>query len=114
MKTWWLRNELKSSQCSTDLSMWDSTSCIFRKRLCKISTTITSRESSQIQRYYLPIQIFSPKKDFLANKHLFNFYEYEKETPFYDDQNKKVIDKMKDEFNEEIIEEFFGLRANMY
>ena len=53
-------------------------------------------------------------EDFYANKHLFDFSGYEKESPFYSDENKKLIGKMKDELNEEIIEEFVGLRAKMY
>ena len=39
---------------------------------------------------------------------------YEKESTLYYDENKKVISKMIDELNGEIIEEFVGLRAKMY
>ena len=53
-------------------------------------------------------------EDFHVYKHLFDFSGYEKEIPFYDNENKKVIGKMKDELNEEISEEFIGLRARMY
>ena len=53
-------------------------------------------------------------EDFYADKHLFNFSGYERGSPFYDDENKKVIGKMKDELNEDIFEEFFGLRVKMY
>ena len=53
-------------------------------------------------------------EDFYANKQLVDVSEYEKESPFYNDENKKVIGKMMDELNEEIIEEFVGLRAKMY
>ena len=53
-------------------------------------------------------------EDFYADKHLFDFSGYEKESPFYSDENKKLIGKMKDELNEEIIEEFVGLRSKMY
>ena len=53
-------------------------------------------------------------EDFYAGKHLFDFSGYEKEIPFYNGENKKVIGKMKDELNETIIKEFVGLRAKMY
>ena len=53
-------------------------------------------------------------EDFYANKHFFNFFGYEKESPFYNDGNKKVLGKMKDELNRENIEEFSGFRAKMY
>ena len=53
-------------------------------------------------------------EDFYANKQLFDFSGYRKESPFYNDENKKVISKMKDELNGEFIEEFFGLKAKMY
>ena len=60
------------------------------------------------------IQTDSVYEDFYANKHLFNFSGYENKTPFYNDENKKIIGKMKDELNGETIEEFAGLRAKMY
>ena len=53
-------------------------------------------------------------EDFYADKHLFHFSGYEKEDPIYNDENKKVIGKMKEELNREIIEEFVGLRSKMY
>ena len=53
-------------------------------------------------------------EDFNADKHLFDFSGCEKESPFYNDENKKVISKMKDELNGKIIEKSVGLRAKMY
>ena len=43
---------------------------------------------------------------------LFDFSGYEKESPFYDDKDKKVFCKMKDELNGEVKEEFVGLSEN--
>ena len=60
------------------------------------------------------IQVENVYKDFYADKQLFDFYAYEKESRFYNDENKKVIGKIKDELNGEIIEEFVGLRAKIY
>ena len=44
-------------------------------------------------------------EDFYVDKHLFNFSGYKKESPFYNDENNKVIGKMKDELNGKIIKE---------
>ena len=52
--------------------------------------------------------------DSYADKHLFDFSGYEKENPFYNDENKRVMGKMKDELNGKTIEEFVGLRTKMY
>ena len=60
------------------------------------------------------IQTDNVHEDFYVDKHLFDFSGYEKESPFYNDENKKVIGKIKDDLNGEIIEEFVGLRAKMY
>ena len=57
------------------------------------------------------IQMVNMYEDFYAEKKLFNFSGYEKESPFYIDENKKVIGKMKDELNGEVIEKMVGLRA---
>ena len=62
----------------------------------------------------LTYQIQTDNAYFYADKHLFNFSGYEKESPFYDDENKRVIGKMKDELNGEIIDEFVGLKAKVY
>ena len=59
------------------------------------------------------IQTDNVYEDVYADKQLFNFSGYEKESPFYDDENKKVIGKMKDELSGEIIVEFVDLRAKM-
>ena len=57
------------------------------------------------------IKMVNMYEDFYAEKKLFNFSGYEKECPFYNDENKKVIGKMKDELNGEVIEKMVRLRA---
>ena len=47
-------------------------------------------------------------------KHYFDLSDYPKDHFCYDEKNKKVIGKMKDEMNSEIMTEFIGLRAKMY
>ena len=44
------------------------------------------------------------------SKDLFDFSNYSKDSRFYDDTNKKVIGKMKDEYGGVIIDEFIGLK----
>ena len=53
-------------------------------------------------------------EDFFKWKDLFDFSNYSKDSTFYDDTNKKVIGKMKDEYGGVIIDEFFGLKSKMY
>ena len=47
-------------------------------------------------------------------KHLFDFSGYSKDSVYYDDSNKKVLGKMKDELGGVKIDEFVGLKSNMY
>ena len=51
-------------------------------------------------------------KDFF--KDLFDFSCYPLDSKLFDPTNKKVIGKMKDGFKGEIINEFVGLRSEMY
>ena len=48
------------------------------------------------------------------DKHLFDFSGYPKNSVYYCDENKKALGKMKDEFNGDKIDEFFGLKSKMY
>ena len=51
---------------------------------------------------------------FFKYKHLFDFSNYSKDSKFFDETNKKVIGKMKDEFGGVIVDEFVGLKSKMY
>ena len=50
-------------------------------------------------------------EDSYANKSLFDFSDYPKDSKFFDPVNEKVIIKTKDEFKGKIISEFFGLKV---
>ena len=60
------------------------------------------------------IQAEDVYRDFYKDKHLFDFSDYDRESPCYDTTNKKVIGKMKDEACGVPIAEFVGLRSKMY
>ena len=53
-------------------------------------------------------------EEFFKWKDLFDFSNYSKDSKFFDETNKKVIDKMKDEFGGVIVTEFVGLKSKMY
>ena len=48
------------------------------------------------------------------DKYLFDFSGYPKDSIYYDDSNKRVLRKMKDEFNGVRVKEFVGLKSKMY
>ena len=50
----------------------------------------------------------------IAYKHLFDFSNYPKDSKFFNQANKKVIGKMKDESEGKKIDEFVGLKSKMY
>ena len=53
-------------------------------------------------------------EEFFKSKDLFDFSNYPKDSKFFNETNKKVIDKMKDEFGGVIVEKFVGLKPNMF
>ena len=53
-------------------------------------------------------------EEFYKWKDLFDFSNYSKDSRFYDDTNKNVIGKMKDEYSGAIIDQFIGLKSKMY
>ena len=53
-------------------------------------------------------------KDFNNNKEMFDFSNYLTKSKYYDDSNKLLIGKMKDETGGVAIEKFVGLKTKMY
>ena len=51
---------------------------------------------------------------FFKHKHLFDFSNYPEDSKIFDPTNKRVIGKMKDEFEGKVISEFDGLKPKMY
>ena len=45
---------------------------------------------------------------------MFDFSNYSKDLKFFNETNKNVIGKMKDEFGGVIVDEFDGLKSKMY
>ena len=53
-------------------------------------------------------------EDFYQDKNLFDFSDYPLNSKFFDPVNKKIVGKMKDEFQGRIISEFVGLKSKVY
>ena len=53
-------------------------------------------------------------EEFVKWKDLLDFSNYPKDSKFFNETNKKVIGKMKDEFGGVIVDEFVGLKSKMY
>ena len=53
-------------------------------------------------------------EEFFKWKDLFDFSNYSKDSKFFNETNKKVIGKMRDESEGKIIDEFVGLKSKMY
>ena len=51
---------------------------------------------------------------FFKQKDLLDFSNYPKDSKFFDETNKKVIDKMKDESGEVIVIRLFELKSKMH
>ena len=52
-------------------------------------------------------------EEFFKWNNLFDFSNYSKDSKFFDEPNKKVIGKMKDEFGGVIVIEFVELKSKM-
>ena len=53
-------------------------------------------------------------EELFKHEHLFDFSNFPKDSKFFDETNKKVIGKMKDEFGGGVVAEFVGLKSKRY
>ena len=53
-------------------------------------------------------------EELFKHKDLFDFSNFSKDSKFFDETNKNVIGKMKEEFGGVIVDEFVGLKSKMY
>ena len=53
-------------------------------------------------------------EELFKRKHLFDFSNYLEDLKFFDETNKKVVGKMKDESEGKIIGVFVGLKSKIY
>ena len=60
------------------------------------------------------IKIEDVYEDFSNDKEMFDFSNYSTKSKYYDNLNKLVVGKMKDETASAAIEEIVGLKPNMY
>ena len=77
----------------------------------KINTT--TNENCYSQRMY-EIKTEGVYEDFSNNKEIFDFSNYSTKLKYYDNSNKLVMGKMKDEARGAAMEESFGLKPKMY
>lgn len=52
--------------------------------------------------------------NFYNVKHKFDFSGYDRDSPYFDLENKKVISKMEDDLNGQVVKEFAGLCAKIH
>ena len=82
------------------------------------TTTLLKRILMRIFYWYRQFDLWNKIRKclwkFFKWKDLFDFSNYSKDSKFYDDVNKKVIGKMKDEYDGVIIDQFVGLKSKMY
>ena len=99
--------------CILDLSktlMYDFHYIYIKSQYCdKARLLFTDTDSLTYE-----IEVDDVYQDFWKDKHLFDNSDYPKNSPFFNNTNKKVIGKFKDEAAGIPIVEFVGLRSKMY
>ena len=94
-----------------ELSKWlvYGSHCNFTKKKFDAEFLFTDTDS-----FTYEIKSENVYEEFFKWKDLFDFSNFPKDPKFFDDTNKKVIGKMKDEFGGVIVEEFVGLKSKMH
>ena len=93
---------------------------IFEKDFFKLRINSVYGKTMENLPKRINVRLVNNKKDFLKYTsrptHLTHiiFSNYPKDSKLFDETNKKVIGKMKDESEEKIINEFVGLKSKMY
>ena len=80
----------------------------------KINMTTDQSYYSQTNSLIYEIKIEDVYKGFSCNKEKFDFSNYSHKSTYYDNARRLAIWKMKDETGDVAIEEFVGLKPNMY
>ena len=62
----------------------------------------------------LPMKSEDVYEEFFQQKYLFDFSDYPKDSNFFDQANKKIIGKMKDNSEGKIIGGFVALKSKIY
>ena len=79
-----------------------------------LSTSDTRLLFTDTDSLFYEIKDKNVNEECFKGKDLFDFSGYQKDFVYYDSSNKKVLGKMKGEFNESKIIEFCGLKSKMY
>ena len=82
---------------------------ILLKKSCDAELLFTETDSLTYE-----IKSENVYEEFFKWKDLFDFSNYLKDSKLFDETNKKVIGKMKDEFGGVIVTEFIGLKSKMH
>jgi hypothetical protein len=82
---------------------------IMKPRYSKLQLLMTDTDSLVYE-----VHTANVYKDMYEMREHFDFSEYARTSPFYSDENKLVVGKMKDEYKGVVIKSFVGLAPKMY
>ena len=94
-----------------DLSKWKMYDCHYNFIKKNFDAELLFTETDSLTYEIKSENVY---EEFFKWKDLFDFSNYSKDSKFFDETNKKVIGKMKDEFGGVTVIEFVGLKSKMY